>query len=167
MSSPNVNYLQATNFRISIKRLPHSTFHAQRANVPSLQGNEIIRPTHLNPLKETYDKITYGDFTFTFIVDENMDNYTEIFKWMHGVGFPQDFDQFKELKNKPLNENVKSDLSLIVLNNNKKPIKEFLFRGAFPIMLSDLLFDTSVGYTQYVDATTTFTYDNFEILDIR
>lgn len=160
----NVNYLAATNFRGSIQRLPETTFQLQKTNIPGINGSEVIVPTKLNPIKETYDKLDYTHLNWTFLVDENMKNYTEIFNWIYGIGFPQDHSQYKNLELRNL---LKSDISVIILNNSRNPIKEFIFHDAFPVALSDLMFDTTTQYFQTLEATVVFTYNYFTMNDIN
>lgn len=159
----NLNYLSASNFRGNVHRLPETVFHLQRSNLPGISGNEIIVPTMLNPVKETYDKMTYNELMWSFLVDEEMKNYSEIFQWMHGVGFPQNFKQYADLN---LQSQLKSDISIVILNSSKRPIKEVIFHDAFPTTLSDLQFDTTSPIFQYLEAHVTFTYDYFTLNDI-
>lgn len=160
----NINYLGGTNFIGSIKRLPETTFHLQRANIPGLNTTEIKVPSLLNAFKETYDEIIYNDLNWSFIVDEKLDNYMEISNWMHGLGFPQRFGQYKNLKDKKL---IKSDISVIILNSSRNPVKEFVFVDAFPTTLSDLNLDSSSPSFQYIEANVVFAYDYYTINNLN
>ena len=44
------------------------------------------------------DHITYGDFNITFIVDENLKNYMEMYNWIKNTGFPFSHAQFNKLE---------------------------------------------------------------------
>lgn len=149
------------NFVGSIERLPDTTFHLQRTNIPSISANPIKRPTNLNPLMETYDSLAYHELTWSFLVDEKMNNYMEIFEWMHHIAFPQDHIQYKD--NDP-KFNLKSNLSILILNSNKNPCVNVTFFDAFPSAISDLHFDASLGETKilYVDATFNYNYYTIE-----
>lgn len=148
------------NFVGSIERLPHATFHLQRANIPTITGTPVQRPTRLNPLRETYDSISYYELNWTFMVDEKMKNYLEIFNWMHNIGFPQDHAQYKDSDK---DFNLKSNISVIILNSNKNPTATVTFYDAFPSFLGDLNFDTTLSETKPLTVDVTFNYNYYEI----
>ena len=43
------------------------------------------------------DRLTYGDFSLRFLVDENMENYMSVHNWLTGLGFPETAQQFRDL----------------------------------------------------------------------
>ena len=38
--------------------------------------------------------MTFGDLNLTFLINENMDNYYEIYKWMKGLSNPKEEEEF-------------------------------------------------------------------------
>ena len=48
------------------------------------------------------DKLTFNDFSLRFLVDEDLENYNEIQKWMRGMGFPESLEEiYKFQKSDP------------------------------------------------------------------
>lgn len=159
-----INYMTPNNFVGNILRLPNTTFHLQRTNIPAISANAINRPTELNPLRETYDSLGYHELNWSFLVDENMNNYMEIFNWMHHIAFPQDFSQYKNHDKK---YNLKSDISIIILNSSKNPQKIITFYDAFPVFLGDVNFDSTLSETKPLVVDVTFNYNYYSIEDSK
>ena len=44
---------------------------------------------YLTDIPRPGEKITFGDLTLSFLVDEDLSNYLEIQNWMRGIGFPE------------------------------------------------------------------------------
>lgn len=153
--------MTTNNFVGSIKRLPETTFHLQRTNIPAISANPVTRPTKLNPIREQYDSIMYHELNWTFLVDEHMKNYMEIFNWMHHIAFPQDHSQYKDKNKKDFF--IKSDLSVIILNSTKNPTATITFYDVFPSFLGDLYYDTTQSDTKVLTVDTTFNYNYYEI----
>jgi hypothetical protein len=118
------------------------------------------------------DRVEFQDFIVRFIIDEDMLNFREIFKWMQGLGFPDDFDQFKALKttdpaNQGPDSGIKSDATLIVLTGSYTPKIKVSFKDCFPMMLSAVNFDTANEDIMYIQADATFSYRSFDIENIQ
>ena len=114
----NKNFLSPLNFKFFLKRAPHVNFFVTKANIPSLRlpTNEI--PTIFNPIPNPIAHIEYGMFEIEFQVDEDLKNYMEIHNWIRGLGFPEQFSEYADLKSKSQisGEGLRSDLGLIILS---------------------------------------------------
>jgi hypothetical protein len=163
----NRNFLSPLNFKFSIKRAPNVNFFIQRVNIPSIRLPDIDIPTQFVPIPTT-GRLTYGTFSVSFKVDEDLHNYLEIHNWMRGLGFPESYDEYKTISEQPeyTGDGLRSDLSLIVLNSAKNPNYEFVFRDAFPIDLSDATFDSTLTSVDYITATVEFKYTLFDVVKI-
>jgi len=155
------NYFSPLEFIVSVKRLPNTEFFTQRTQIPGVSAAPIVNPTPFNNIFETPDKLTYDNFNFSFIIDEKMNNYLEIYNWIKGVTFPQNFDQFKTINESK--EGRFSDISVLVLNSSKNPSINITYRNCFPISLSEITLDTTSSDLVYPEATVTFQYDYYEI----
>lgn len=155
------NFFTPLEFLVTITRLPNVEFYTQRATIPGISATPIRHPTMFNAIYETPDELTYNDFDFSFIIDENMNNFLEVFNWMTSITGPKNFDQFRKLKESK--EGIISDISLIVLNSNKNSSIKVNFKNCFPISLSEITLDTTQSDVQYPTATVTFQYDYYEI----
>jgi hypothetical protein len=158
------NYFSPLEFIVSVKRLPHVEFFTQRTQIPGISAQPIEKPNPFNRTFQTPDKLTYNNFEFSFIIDEKMNNYIEVYNWIKGITFPQRFDQFKQINESK--EGLISDISIIALNSNKNPSIEISFKNCFPIGLSEVTLDTTSSDIIYPQATATFQYDYYEIIQI-
>ena len=155
------NFFTPLEFLVTINRLPNIEFYTQRTTIPGISANPIERPTMFNKVYETPDELSYNNFDFSFIIDENMNNFLEVFNWMTSITAPKNFDQFRQLKESK--EGIISDISIVVLNSNKNSSIKINFKNCFPISLSEIILDTTQSDVQYPTATVTFQYDYYEI----
>jgi hypothetical protein len=158
------NYLSPLEFIVTVKRLPNVQFFTQRATIPSVTKQPIDKPTPFKTLYETGDLIRYSELNLTFIVDEQMNNYIEVFNWIKGLTFPENFNQFKNLSES--DEGLRSDISIVVKNSNKNPSIVIDYYDCFPISLSEVLLDTTQSDIIYPEATVTFQYNYFSIAQV-
>ena len=155
------NYMSPLEFVVTVKRLPHVQFFTQRVSIPGININPVEQPTPFKPLMETGDKVTYGDLNLSFIIDEKMSNWIEVHNWITGIGFPEEFDQFADLKQSK--EGIRSDSSIILMNSNKNPNIEIYFKDCFPTNLSEIQLDTTQNDLIYPEATVTFAHNGYRI----
>lgn len=160
----NKNFLSPLGFKLSLLRAPNLTFNVQRINLPgiSLSSLEVPNPFSLIPVG---GKVRYEELSVSFLVDEDLNNYLEIYNWMVGVGFPREFPQHKALSDQPKNSGrgLVSDMNLIILTSSKTPNISVDFIDAFPTAISDLNFSTTDTSVNYIEATVSFRYQRHEI----
>lgn len=155
------NYLSPVEFRFVIKRLPYTTFFTQSVSLPGVSINPVEQSTPFKNLYFTGDKLLYDQFTVNFRVNENMDNYMEIYNWMVGLSFPENFEQFANLDDSQ--DGLYSDASVLVMNSGRNPNILYKFKDIFPINLSNLDLDTTVADIDYVPANVTFQIGSYDI----
>jgi len=155
------NFFSPLEFRVSIKRLPNVQFFTQRSMIPSISTTPIQQPTRFNPIFTTPDQVNFSNLDLTFIIDEDMNNYTEIFNWMIASAFPQNHEQFRGISESE--EGLFSDISVIVMNSKKNSNIEIYYNNCFPISLSDVQLNTTDQDVTYSEATATFQFDSFSI----
>ncbi|NBP57363.1 hypothetical protein EBU71_12680, partial [bacterium] len=101
-------------------------------------------------------------------VDEDLQNYIELYTWIRELGFPNDFSEYKSIASKPVYTGlgVVSDISLIILSSSRNPTHEVIFKDAFPISISSLIFDSTNTDVQFLEASATFKYRSYSIQNI-
>lgn len=170
----NRNFLQPTQFLFTLSRTPKVAFFSNTSNIPSLSLGIADYSTPLRDLPEPGDKLTFEDFNLRFLVDENLENYLEIHKWLKGLGYPRSREQIfdlqrenKENKYSRINSqmNLYSDGTLQVLNSNQRPNFQVKFYDMFPYGLTTLLFDATLSDSSPFTAEVKFKYTYFEIVD--
>jgi hypothetical protein len=152
------------------------SFLCNAATVPGLQLGNAKQSTYLKDIPIPGDKIIYDDLQVRFLVDEDMENYLQLYKWITGLGYPESLDQFSQLKENdrffpssdprdPYNE--RSDATLQVLNSNFNSSVSFGFRDMYPTNLSPIPFDATFESQTYFTASCNFKYTIFNIIDIN
>lgn len=162
---PTVNILPQVDFSLKIKRCPSVEFFVQKANLPGIHAESVPIPTPLATIKKNYDHLTFNNLNITFKVDEKLQNYLEIHNWMRALGPTIDFTGYDRLnKNGPTSgHGLFSEMTLMILDSNKKPKYEVVFENAFPIDLSDLTFASDLNQVYYNTASVSFDYTLYRI----
>jgi hypothetical protein len=166
--------LSQLGFRFVIRKLPNVNYYCQEVTIPEIGITHSTQGTPFASIKRPGDKVTFGDLTIQFKVDEDLANYKEIFNWLVGLGHPESFDQTRALSKAAIPTPFKtgaassfvSDASVIILSAMKNSTHQFTFRDLFPIGLSISKFDSRDNNVNYVTATATFAYQQFTIEEI-
>ena len=173
----NRNYMSPVGFKLILTKTPKVDFLCQSANIPQISMGTAIQPSYLKDIPVPGDKVLYDDLTVSFLVDEKMENYLAIHKWITGLGYPESLGQYDQLKkdDKRTNRIVGddgdpryfefSDATLQVLSSNYKPSVLINFKDAFPISLSTLEFDVTTRDYNFFTAQVTFKYTIYNITD--
>lgn len=172
----NRNFLQPTGFRFQVNRAPKISFFGKSVNIPSLDLGVAIQPNYLKPIPLPGEIIEFEDLTFSFLVDEGLENYMEIQNWIRGIGFPESLQQIYEFQreNTPIksrSENIEqlnlySDGTLTVLDSSNQPKFKVKFQNLFPYRLSTLEFDATQTNIEYFTAVVSFKYTIYNIDEI-
>ena len=91
------DYSQSNQFKVFFPIFPTTEWFVVRANIPSVVLGVADQYTPFVQVAMVGDHITYGDFNVTFIVDENLKNYMEMYNWVKNIGFPFSGAQFNKL----------------------------------------------------------------------
>ena len=83
----NRNFLSPIGFKFSLGKTPKVDFFCTNTRIPELSLGLAKQPTYLKDLDIPGEKLTFGDLTLRFLVDENMENYMAIHNWLTGLGF--------------------------------------------------------------------------------
>ena len=163
----NRNFLSPTGFKFTLARVPKVDFFSQSAQIPGINLGVAIQPTYLKDLPIPGDKLTFDDFNLKFTVDENLENYLEIQRWMRGLGYPENIAEYDKWRlsdpNNPGQDPNLSDGSLTIFNSNFVPSTVVTFQGMFPTSLSTLEFDATSTDVQYITAQVSFKYAIYKI----
>ena len=165
----NRNFLSPLNFKFTLRRAPHVNFFLQKVNLPQVSINPT--PTYSNPLIDiplAGEFVTFSPLSINFRVDEDLQNYLEIFNWIKALGdYGRDGDYAKLQNAAPGSDyGLYSDISLMVLSSTKMPNYEIVFMDAFPTTISAMTFNTTDNDVSYMEAQAEFRYTIFEIKNI-
>ena len=165
----NRNFLSPVGFKFSLAKEPKVDFFSNSARIPEISLGTANQPSYLKDVDIPGDKLTFGDFSLRFMVDEDLVNYMKIHNWMTGLGYPESTKEFKDLTTDP-NTSARaldqqfSDGSLHILNSNFRDVAIVKFRDLFPVYLTSLEFEASDTDIQYFTAEVTFKYTIYDIV---
>ena len=84
------------------------------------------------------------------MVDEDMNNYIEVFNWIQS--------------NAKDHLSAKHDIILSILSSHNNVNKQIKFINALPTSLGGVEFSTQATSIEYLQSTVSFRYDYFEII---
>ena len=145
----NINPLADVQFRFDVAALPNTSFFIQTVNLPgiTLEGAGIASPQLTNLSRHT-GIITYDPLNVTFLIDEYLKNWQEVFQWMVGE------------------ENKYTSAVLTILSSSMNPTMELHFKDIFPTSLSEVSFDSTTTDPVYQVATVNFNYTEYIIKNL-
>ena len=165
----NRNFLAPVGFKFTLAKYPKVSFFSNSARIPELSLGTATQPSYLKDIDVPGEKLTYGDLTIRFLVDENMENYMAVHNWLKGIGFPETPQQFKDQitdTDGRIDEKlVFSDGSLHILNSNFQDVAIVKFQDLFPVGLTSLEFDATETDINYFTAEVSMRYTVYNIFD--
>ena len=171
-SPTNKNFLSPVGFKFVIGRTPHVDYFCQSASIPEVSIGVRDIQTPVKDYTVPGDKMTFGDLNLSFLVNEDLDNYYEIYKWLKGLTNPKHqqefFDYIEQVDEPGRRDNFDkqmSDARLLILNSNYNTISAINFFNIFPTSLTTLEFDASATDINYFTAQVNFKYTLYEITD--
>ena len=164
----NRNFLSGVGFKFNLTKFPKVDFFSNSARIPELNLELTTQASYLKNIDVPGERLSYGDFTLRFLVDENMENYQSIYDWLTGLGFPETTKQFAEIiKDKDGQRDPKEafcDGTLRILNSNFREVGKVKFNDLFPISLTSLEFDATNTDVQFFTAEATFKYTLYKLV---
>ena len=141
----NMNPLADVQFKFEIAALPETTFFVQTTSLPGIS----LTPIEIGlPQREGFARssgtISYEELSVTFLVDEYLKNWMEIYNWIIG-------------------DITYTSGVLTVLSSSMNPTIEAHFKQLFPTSLSELAFDSTTTDPTYHQATVAFKYTEYTI----
>ena len=182
------DYARPIQFRFKMTKIPNVEFFVQTANIPGIGLGTTEMATPLKDIPMPGDKVNYQSLDISFLVDEKLNNYKELHDWIIGLGFPQDYTQFKTLQGtgsdrfpgstsstaatgtstkQPLNEGgIYSDATLTVLNSKNIANTEIRFQNVYPTSLGSLSYDIKASDVDYLQVSASFNYMYYDIIQL-
>ena len=163
----NRNFLSGIGFKFNLGKYPKVDFFCNTARIPEVTLGTATQPSYLKDIDVPGEKISYGDLTIQFLVDENMENYKTVYDWIVGLGFPETAQQFKGVTTdkdgiRDMKEQF-ADGTLRILNSNFNEVAKVKFLDMFPVSLSSLDFDATSTDVNYFTAQATFKYTVYQL----
>jgi len=153
------NYLNPSSFVLTLDSQKYSgvEFTVQTMMLPDVSSDGAPLPFRQVNVAMPADKITYGSFEVSYLIDEDLLNYKEIYDWMkHNV------ETNRQVK--VIGTNHVRDLTLTIMNSANNVTKQINFVDAYPTSLSSLPFDITTTDVEYLTAVVSFNYSYYEFI---
>mgnify|MGYP003352504633 CR=1 FL=1 len=122
MSSPafanqisNRNFLSPTGFKFTLAKEPKAVFFCTNARIPEITLQLTVQPNYLKDIDIPGTKMMFNDFTLRFLVDEDLENYMEIQRWMRGIEYPETLQEIYDWQSNNDNIEQPTDLTTFVV----------------------------------------------------
>ncbi|QPB08218.1 tail tube [Synechococcus phage S-H9-1] len=156
----NRNFLNPIGFILKLEKFEGTDFFCQTANVPDITMPTTEVATRFRSLPIIPGGgVTFGDFNVRFIVDEDLENYNSIYKWMRDNG------NADQMQRETLEQDIYTNAQLHIVTSQYNPAFIVDFKNIFPVSLSNLQFDATMTDVDYITADVTFRHQQFFILD--
>lgn len=160
----NTNTALTTNFVFMLPKIPNVAFFCTSVSLPGMTCPELLYKTGRGiGYKVPGSEVSHGELTFTYLVDEKMNNFKELQEWFRSMMAFRDFNSVGEIRNWMSEEG-----QLIVLSAKKTAKYRITFRGLFPSKMSGVTFNSADTEANNLMATCNmnFTYYNWEPMNV-
>lgn len=162
----NLNYFIPTGFNFQISKIPHVNYFCQSVNLPGISTGQATINTPFRDIPIAGDKAQFNELRIRFIVDEELQNWLEIYDWIVGLTFPNSFSEYKKLEEEnsfsPFGGKY-SDGTIFILTSHKNVQYKVNFQNLFPTSLSDIDMDASLPDIDAIVADVSFMYTTYSI----
>ena len=156
----NRNFLNPIGFILELEKFAGVDFFCQSANLPdiSMPTTQVASQFRNLPIIPA-GGIEFGDLSVTFIVDEDLKNYNSIYKWMRDNG------NADQMTLETPEKDVFSNGQLLITTSAYNPAFVVDYQNLFPVALTNLQFDATIGDVEYITAQVTFKHQQFFLRD--
>lgn len=166
--------MQNNKARFAVYNLPTVSYTCVKYSIPGVSIKDLKTPNPNTPLRFPGTVPEYDEFMLTFLVDQNAQNWLEVFNWIVGESFPHQSEERTDWIAAKPNATFRgtaypmhSDASLFVLSTQSNPLFEVRFYDLFPVSISSIEFDTTTQSAEPVVAVAKFRYRSFQIQNRR
>ena len=170
-SDINRSILNRNNFRLLIDKVPTVEYYVRTVNIPGIQFGETAQAAGVG-LDAFFpgDKASFDTLEVSFIVDEDLENFTEIYNWIDSIVPLSDtslygtYTDTAKTKTNVLasidnDRNQYSDITLVLNTNKNIPNRYIRFKDAFPVALGSVELESGAdAEPALVNVSFRFTY---------
>ena len=182
------DYAQSNQFKVYLPIFPLTEWFVVNCNIPGVTMGQGVVPTPLTDVPFIGDKLTYDQFSMTFLVDEKMKNFIELHDWLINMAAPQKTSQFMartsdyvldagqrtkfytdiegvstEMTGNTSDRELYCDIQIFILSSKNNPVAKFTLQNAFPVSLSALDYSSQDTDTNYVQCNVSFAFPFYTI----
>ena len=156
----NRNFLNPIGFILELEKFEGVDFFCQSANLPDINmpSTQVASQFRNLPIIPG-GGVEFGDLSVTFIVDEDLKNYNSIYKWMRDNG------NADQMARETPEKDIFSNGQLLITTSQYNPAFVVDYQNLFPVALTNLQFDATIGDVEYITAQVTFKHQQFFLRD--
>lgn len=149
----NKNFLSPVGFtfKLDATNFANTEYFCTQVTMPGISISEAVVPYRGLNLAMTGDRLTFEDLAIRFNITENMENYVEIFDWMHNI-----------ITTGGTENQYKFDATLMIMSSHNNLNKSIRFKDVFPTSLTAVEFNSQSTDVEYLQADVSFKYTSFE-----
>ena len=182
------DYAQSNQFKVYLPIFPLTEWFVVSCNIPGVTMGQGVVATPLTDVPFIGDKLTYDQFSMTFLVDEKLKNFIELHDWLINMAAPQKTSQFMartsdyvldagqrtkfytdiegvstEVTGNTSDRELYCDIQIFILSSKNNPVAKFTLQNAFPVSLSALDYSSQDSDTNYVQCNVSFAFPFYTI----
>ena len=152
------NFLNPSSFVLTLDSQSYSgaEFTIQTMILPDVSVEEAPLNFKQINVGRAGDKINFGTFEISYLIDEDLLNYKEIFDWMKSL--------VETKHSTATSSDHYRDMTLTVMNSANNVTKQIKFVDAYPTSLSSIPFDITTTDVEYLTAVASFRYSYYQFL---
>jgi hypothetical protein len=149
------NFLNPSSFVLTLDSQTYSgaEFTIQTMILPDVSADGAALNFKQIDVSMASDKIQFGAFEISYLIDEDLLNYKEIFDWIKN-----------NVEANHTATNHTRDLTLTIMNSANNVTKQIKFVDAYPTMISSLPFDITTTDVEYLTAVVSFKYSYYQFV---
>ena len=147
--SKNYNNMDNVNAIVTIPLSEDVNYAVQRFPLPAVRMQRIDAPFQNAMAAFAGETITYDPLNLDFLADEDGNARDDLMEWMVDI----------QNSNKP--HSLYKDITVQILNRNKRPIKTYVFVGAHVTDIEQYTFDYTVVDTDVQLFSAMFAYQYY------
>ena len=159
----NINYLQATSFKLLVdrKHYPNLEFFCQSVSHPGMTMSAVETPFRKAAIPLPGDTLVFGELSCQLILDEDMNSYTEMFNWMRRN---LDNINFTSIDRTSRDAPSYADITLSILSSHNNQTRQIRYIDCIPTSIGDIQFESTSAGTEYLTFAAQFRFIYFELL---
>ena len=158
------NLLTGNQFKLNVSRIPILSEYVIGVNVPSVEfvSTDLKTSFGVN-IPTSSGKYIFEDMTVSFLIDEKLESWREIYEWLIRLGPLNDASE--QIMYNDCNVST-TTAELLILNSAYKPSWKYRFYNMFPISLTGFSFTTTAADTIQLSSAVTFRYSYYDLVSI-
>lgn len=157
----NKSFLPNNKYSFVINRLPNFTYFVQSVNMPSITLNPVVTNSPFVAINKPSNTLVFEQLQVTYVVDEDMASWFEIYDWVKAVGNPESTDKIGNLTTElGYRNSIVSDATLFIKTNSNNDNIKVTFKDMFPIELTGFPLNSAEGQ-DFQTTSVTFSYNYY------